>query len=222
MLEIPLEPEDRKGKPESPLVSSLKCAYELLTQRIISQPNDMMGILLHGVDTAKLESKLDIVDTKDIDELEGCFLLINLGIPDAEDIKRLKRLIENPSEIRDIIRHSSEPVSIANTIFSASQIFSTRAANFVSRRLFIITDNDSPHDQDERIKVQASQRAKDLYDLGIIIELFPLVRPGEKFDKSQFYDVCCFGTIPLLLRLTFWPRILSTAQNQRTQMHQHH
>lgn len=149
----------------------------------------MMGILLHGVDTTKLESKLDLVDTKDIDELEGCFLLINLGVPDAEDIKRLKRLIENPDEIRQIVRPSSEPVSIANTIFSASQIFSTRAANFVSRRLFIITDNDSPHGRDERIKVQATQRAKDLYDLGITIELFPLVQPGEKFNKSEFYDV---------------------------------
>lgn len=189
MLEVPPALEGKKSKSESPLVAALRCAYELLTQRIISQPNDMMGVLLHGVNTSKMESKLEAVDMKDIDDLDGCCLLVNLGIPDAEDIKRLKRLIEHPSEITETIIPSSDRVSIANTLYSASQIFSTRAPNFVSRRLFIITDNDSPQGNDERIKVLGTQKAKDLYDLGITILLFPLVRRGDTFDKSKFYDV---------------------------------
>ena len=188
MLESPPQSQDKKGVQDSAFLASLKCAYELLTQRIIAQPNDLIGVLLHGIDTRKLEAKFGMSDTKEIDELQGCYLLINPGIPSADDIKKLKLLIENPDEIHQTIIPNSEPVSIANTIFSASQIFSVRAANFVSRRLFIVTDNDRPHGTDERIKVQATQRAKDLYDLGITIDLFPLARPGERFDRSKFYD----------------------------------
>jgi hypothetical protein len=40
-----------KATPEegkSALKTSLECAYDLLLQKIISNPNDMMGILLFG------------------------------------------------------------------------------------------------------------------------------------------------------------------------------
>jgi ATP-dependent DNA helicase 2 subunit 1 len=32
-------------------------------------------------------------------------------------------------------------------------------------------------------------RAKDLYDLGVIIELFPISKPDHDFDRTKFYDV---------------------------------
>jgi ATP-dependent DNA helicase 2 subunit 1 len=40
-----------------------------------------------------------------------------------------------------------------------------------------------------RTKSQAAVRAKDLYDLGVVIELFPVSRPDQKFDRAKFYDV---------------------------------
>ncbi|KAK3294043.1 uncharacterized protein B0H64DRAFT_443131 [Chaetomium fimeti] len=45
-----------------------------------------------------------------------------------------------------------EPASMANVLFCANQVFTTNAANFGSRRLFIITDNDSPHGEDKAAK----------------------------------------------------------------------
>jgi ATP-dependent DNA helicase 2 subunit 1 len=63
------------------------------------------------------------------------------------------------------------------------------APNFTSRRLFIVTDNDDPHAQHKALKSAAAVRAKDLYDLGVLIELFPISRPEKEFDGSKFYDV---------------------------------
>jgi Ku70/Ku80 N-terminal alpha/beta domain len=41
-----LQPAEQEGK--SALKSSLESAYELLLQKIISNPGDMMGIILFG------------------------------------------------------------------------------------------------------------------------------------------------------------------------------
>ena len=78
---------------------------------------------------------------------------------------------------------------MSNVLFCANQIFTTKAANFGSRRLFIITDNDNPHPSDKAAASAAAVRAKDLYDLGVTIELFPITRGEATFDLAKFYDV---------------------------------
>ena len=52
---------DEKGK--SALKTALECAYELLLQKIISNPNDMMGILLFGT-VAHLATVVDYARNK--------------------------------------------------------------------------------------------------------------------------------------------------------------
>jgi ATP-dependent DNA helicase 2 subunit 1 len=78
---------------------------------------------------------------------------------------------------------------MANVLFCANQIFTTKAPNFSSRRLFLVTDNDNPHEKDKALRSSAAVRAKDLYDLGVVIELFPISPPGQGFERSKFYDV---------------------------------
>lgn len=78
---------------------------------------------------------------------------------------------------------------MANVLFAANHLFTTKAPNFSSRRLFIVTDNDDPHANDRNLKNSAAVRAKDLYDLGVIIELFPISKGAEEFDRVKFYDV---------------------------------
>src|SRR5690606_16496767 len=96
-----------------------------------------------------------------------CYLFTDLDIPAAEDVKALQSLAEGEDE-ENLLAPSKEPASMANVLFCANQIFTTKAANFGSRRLFIITDNDDPHFADKQAKSAAAVRAKDLYDLGVI------------------------------------------------------
>lgn len=186
MLTAPPPTDAKKQKRETPTLAALKCAYALMQQRIISNPNDMMGVLLYGTKQTKFQEE---------EEARGglaypnCYLLTDLDIPAAGDVKALKDLVEDEEEWEKLLVPSTEPVSMANVLFCANQIFTTKAPNFTSRRLFIVTDNDDPHAKDKALKSSAAVRAKDLYDLGVIIELFPISKLDHEFNRSRFYDV---------------------------------
>lgn len=186
MLKDPPPSTSKKAETDSPTVAALKCAYQIMQQRIISSPKDMMGVLLFGTEQTKFQ---DESDSRSL-SYPHCYLLNDLDIPAAEDVMSLKNLVEGDEESVDILQPSNQPVSMSNLLFCANQIFTTRAPSFGSRRLFIITDNDDPHSEDKNSRSQATVRAKDLYDLGCVIELFPISHPDHVFDRSKFYDVC--------------------------------
>ncbi|KAG4254768.1 ATP-dependent DNA helicase II subunit 1 [Fusarium proliferatum] len=185
MLEPPPPSDSKKADRDSPVQAALKCAYHLMEQRIISNPKDMMGILLFGTKKSKFQ---DSVEGPSGLGYPHCYLFTDLDVPAAEDIQALKTLVEDGEDEDEVLAPSDEPVSMSNVLFCANQIFTTKAANFGSRRLFIVTDNDNPHASDKQAKSAAAVRAKDLYDLGILIDLFPITRGDEKFDLHKFYD----------------------------------
>lgn len=176
----------RSGK-ESPATAALKCAYHLMQQRIISNPRDMIGVLLYGTQDSKFYNE-DEGSGGDL-SYPHCYLFTDLDVPSADEVKDLRALAEDEGESRDILVPSKEPVSMANVLFCANQIFTSKAPNFTSRRLFIVTDNDNPHGDNKSLRSAATVRAKDLYDLGVTIELFPISQLEYEFDTSKFYDV---------------------------------
>ena len=148
----------------------------------------MMGILLFGTEETKFRPG---------DESAGggfeyphCYLLSDLDVPAAADVKRLRSMANDEEESSKILVPSRDKVSMSNVLFCANHIFTTRAPNFTSRRLFLVTDNDNPHATSKELRASAAVRARDLYDLGVIIELFPISQPDQAFDRSKFYDVC--------------------------------
>jgi len=183
----------KKGDNDSPLSAALKCAYQLMQQRIISQPKEMMGVLLFGTEQSKF---------RDEDGRSGyphCYLFQDLDVPSAEDVKALRALVEgDDGDLQDILTPAKERVQMSNVLFCANQIFTTNAPNFGSRRLFIITDNDDPHAGDKQARSAAAVRAKDLYDLGVVIELFPISPEDKPFELNKFYEVLsiAIGTYP--------------------------
>jgi ATP-dependent DNA helicase 2 subunit 1 len=184
MLKRPPPSDNKKADRDSPTSAALKCAYQLMQQRIISNPNDMMGILLFGTK----ETKFDDTNASDM-AYPHCYLLADLDVPAASDVKRLRNLVEDEAESEEFLVPSKEGVNMSNLLFCANQVFTTNAPNFSSRRLFLVTDNDNPHADDRSLRSAAAVRAKDLYDLGVIIELFPISKPGYGFDRAKFYDV---------------------------------
>lgn len=186
MLAPPPASDSKKADRDSPVQAALKCAYHLMEQRIISNPKDMMGILLFGTEKTKFQQ-----DSSGRSGLgyPNCYLFMDLDIPSAEDVKNLKALVEEGEDDEQALKPTSDTVSMSNVLFCANQIFTTRAANFGSRRLFLVTDNDSPHSSDKAARSAAAVRAKDLYDLGVTIDLFPITRGDDKFELTKFYDV---------------------------------
>ncbi|AEO55306.1 hypothetical protein MYCTH_2298998 [Thermothelomyces thermophilus ATCC 42464] len=185
MLQQPVATDSKKADKDSAITAALKCAYQFMQQRIIAQPKDMMGILLFGTEKSKFR---DEAGGRSGSGYPHCYLLTDLDVPTAEDVKSLKALVEEGEDPDGVLVPAKEPASMANVLFCANQVFTTNAPNFGSRRLFIITDDDSPHGNDKAAKSSAAVRAKDLYDLGVVIELFPISHGGKDFDMAKFYD----------------------------------
>lgn len=195
MLTPPPPSDSKNAETDSPTSAALKCAYSLMQQRIISNPNDMMGVLLYGTEASKFQDE----------DQEGmayphCYLLTDVGVPSAEDVKALKTLAEDEEESKSLLIPVQESVLMSSVLFCANQIFTTKAPNFSSRRLFIVTDDDNPHAIDDKARNGATVRAKDLYDLGVVIELFPIAKPERNFDRAKFYDVSSLQKKSLCVR----------------------
>ncbi|CAK7266424.1 ATP-dependent DNA helicase II subunit 1 [Sporothrix epigloea] len=207
MLERPPPSKSRKADQDSAVSAALRCAYRIMQQRIITQPKDLIGILLFGTEKSKFreeppskdrDGNVTCADSLGFHHGPGyphCYLLMDLDIPAAEDVRALKSLVEEGDDPDNLLKAASpsDTVAMANVLFCANQVFTTNAANISSRRLFIITDNDDPHAGDKAARAAAAVRAKDLYDLGVVIELFPIRRDGSertsrKFDLGKFYD----------------------------------
>ncbi|EXJ83876.1 ATP-dependent DNA helicase 2 subunit 1 [Capronia coronata CBS 617.96] len=195
MLRVPPASSSKKGDRSSPLLVALKCAYHLMQQRIISTPRDKMGILLYGTEASKFYDEDE--NSRGGWSFPHCYLLTDLDVPEADDVKALKELTEAESpESAEIFKPSKEPVLMHNVLFCANQVFQQKAANFTSRRLFIVTDNDDPASSNKGSRSQATVRAKDLYDLGVTIELFPISTPEHSFDTSLFYNDIIYKSSP--------------------------
>lgn len=195
MLKEPPPSELKKADTNSPLLAALKCAYHLMQQRIISNPKDMMGILLFNTEASK--SYEEDENSRGGWSFPHCYLLTDLDVPEAEDVKALRSLVDHESDGgRAILKPANEPISMHHVLFFANQIFQNRAPNFTSRRLFIVTDNDDPHVSEKAFRTSAAVRAKDLYDLGVVIELFPISSSKHTFDTKLFYDDIVYRSNP--------------------------
>ncbi|TDZ14521.1 ATP-dependent DNA helicase II subunit 1 [Colletotrichum orbiculare MAFF 240422] len=192
MLQPPPASNSKKADKDSPMQAALKCAYQLMQQRIISHPKDMMGVLFFGTEKTKNDVEFEAETGKTSQGYPHCYIFTDLDVPAAEDVKALRTLVgadgEEAEDEDGVLVPSDEGVLMSNVFFCANSLFTTKAPNFGSRRLFIITDNDDPHGGDKEAKAGAAVRAKDLYDLGVVIELFPITRDDDKFDISKFYD----------------------------------
>ncbi|KAA8641818.1 putative DSB repair complex subunit Ku70 [Aspergillus tanneri] len=194
MLKVRPSSDPKKTQEESPTTAALKCAYHLMQQRIISNPHDMMGVLLYGTQASRFYDE-DENSRGDL-SYPHCYLFTDMDIPSAREVKELRALAGDEGKAREILAPADERVSMANVLFCANQIFTSKAPNFLSRRLFIVTDNDNPHGASKSLRSAATVRAKDLYDLGVTIELFPISQPGRAFDSSNFYDDIIYKSSP--------------------------
>ncbi|KAI1368621.1 hypothetical protein F5Y08DRAFT_325903 [Xylaria arbuscula] len=181
MLQTPPKSEDKKASQDSAALTALKCAYQVMQQRIISNPKDMIAIILFGTKETKA-TDIKLPDSH-------CYLLTDLEVPAADDVKALRGLVEEGDDADKILVPSKQPPDMVMLLRLVLHLFQTRAPNFGSRRLFIITDDDDPCAGVTRNPSwDPAVGAKDIYDHGCTIELFPITHGDSKFDTTKFYD----------------------------------
>lgn len=160
------------------LKTALEAAYETVTNRIMISPQDYTGVLLFG-------AQMD-------DDQSDVHFLLGLGLPKASQIKRLKRLIDDPDMATRFTVSEKSDSMLMDVLFDMNRHFINKAPKFLSRRILFITDDDSPVVEETEIN-KTRVRVEDLAHLKVRIEPLLLnANSGDDkvlFDTSKFYDL---------------------------------
>ncbi|KAK7207304.1 SPOC like C-terminal domain-containing protein [Myxozyma melibiosi] len=190
LMELERGPHDsEEDAPPTPLRRALAAAYNILQERIISDPSDAIGIMLFGTEYS------------DDARYPGISMLMDLDVPDIAGMKRLKDVLEYDEDFLDLAKPASEPPSIRDVLFYAGHKFYSKNEKFAYRRMFLMTNTDLPPAHSPQDRIAARTRASDLLETGIQIEPFFLSSPPKLiFDSSKFYEDILF-LMPLKSRL---------------------
>lgn len=165
------------GNEKSLVKEALSVAASVLKTKIIQSPEDKVGVVLFGVR-----------NMKNPNNFAGIHVLLELDQPDAARIRTLEDE-EKRSAAQFEERYGCDPaVPISDVFWTCSTMFNLAAVNTKqwSPRVFVFTWNDNPCASPDH-REAAHTRARDLQDLGVVMELFALPCPGKKFEMNSFW-----------------------------------
>ena len=181
--------QDSSNKITTPISTLLKITENFLKTKIISNQNDLFGIVLFNTD--KINNDMNF---------EGVNILLKIEAPNAFNIKKIKMMSEKcdpevnkegyKTELIDIFKPIENNPNKVNFLNNAMWIVQSLLKNYdkknYKRRIFLFTDNDDPisNPQEKNICIQ---RAKDMNDSDITIELFPMNFDNKRFNLNNFY-----------------------------------
>jgi ATP-dependent DNA helicase 2 subunit 1 len=160
----------------------MRACQSFYQSKIISNDKDLSGIILYGTEKNK--------NTFDFNHI---YILHELAQPSAERIIQLETLSNEKTfkkTYNDLFGSTqSKGYSLNEALWTCSNLFSNSPQRLTIKRIFIFTCNDQPHASNLTLERQAKQRAKDLNDVGIQVEVFPILTETKtKFDYKKFFQ----------------------------------
>ena len=179
--------ENSSQRITTPISTILKVMENFLKTKIISNQNDLFGIVLFNTTKSNNEMNFDGVNT-----------LFKVEAPNAFNIKRIKIMSLNcdpeinkmnyKKELNEIFSPIEEITNsnLNNALWIVHSLLNNYDKKIYKRRIFLFTNNDDPisNIQEKNICIQ---RAKDMNDSDITIELFPMNFDNKRFNLSNFY-----------------------------------
>ncbi|KAG1498347.1 hypothetical protein G6F47_008701 [Rhizopus delemar] len=167
--------KDEKG--DIPVKSAFEKIRSSMLSKVLNQPTDQVGIVLFGT-----REKQNATDN------ESVYVLQTIDIPDASRIKEIDGFIQNISTLHDKYRSIDWEFPMSDLFWVCSDAFFGSAPKYSAKRMFLITNNDNPHQNNDAIRQSSVQRAKDLITTGVEIRLFGLQKDNKPFNPSLFYN----------------------------------
>eukprot|EP00252_Welwitschia_mirabilis_P011453 TRINITY_DN25707_c0_g1_i1.p1 TRINITY_DN25707_c0_g1~~TRINITY_DN25707_c0_g1_i1.p1 ORF type:complete len:630 (-),score=139.97 TRINITY_DN25707_c0_g1_i1:36-1925(-) len=181
--------EKENGQCETCFGIVIKCIVESLKSRIINRDYDEVGVCFYNTQKKK-----------NMQESEGVYVF---NVPDREELDRpTAKFIKELSEIEGVFKKEigsqnrfipgSRENPLYNALWVAQGLLRKGSTHSTDKVIMLFTNDDDPFGiVDAGVKADMRrttiQRAKDIRDLGVNIELFPLSRPGEEFNVSIFF-----------------------------------
>ena len=164
-----------------------------LKTKIITNDNDLFCLIMYNVETP-----FNIMEEKDqYNKLnfEGIHVLIKPNPPDASLIKQIKNLADNsnPKTNQDYQQFlfkkfptSKIEISLNEALWICQTELKQYDAKDYNRRIFLFSENDNPMTNNPNDRTKTIQRAKDMLESDIILELFPM-SINKPFDLKRFF-----------------------------------
>jgi ATP-dependent DNA helicase 2 subunit 1 len=163
----------------------LAVSESFLKTKIISNEKDIIGLILYNTETTQNNFNFSGINVK-----------IPLAPPDAGLIKNIKTLqqMTNPElnlNYKQFLVENFPPSQMEISLASALTVCHSELKNYDekshNKRIFLFTDNDNPMNGNFTERNITIQRAKDMLESEIIIELFPM-NFNSSFDMRKFYS----------------------------------
>ncbi|XP_069823388.1 X-ray repair cross-complementing protein 6-like isoform X2 [Dendropsophus ebraccatus] len=159
-----------------PFDIALQCIRNVYTSKIISNDRDLLAVVFFG-------SK----ESKSADSFKHIYVLHDLDTPGAQRVLDFDKYREEKGReyFSETIGHSSD-FSLGEALWHCTNLFSNVKMKLSHKRIMLFTNEDNPHAGDSAKITQAVTKAKDLRELGIVLDLMHLEKEGG-FDISLFY-----------------------------------
>lgn len=159
---------------EVPFKQALKCALSTITRKVICSAGDLTAVVFFNTQKS-LNART---------EFPHIYILQDLDRPGAERVLKLEEVLEvSGSKFENDYGHSTN-ASVNEALWVCQTMFSNCKSKLATRSVLVFTSRDDPHSDAPQKARQARQRARDMRDSGITIELLHM---GQNFDVSKLY-----------------------------------
>lgn len=152
----------------------IRVMADMLKVKIISSPLDQVAVVLYNTRIKKNEN-----------DFKGVNVFMPLQEVSAAKIKMVEALM-NMEYFEENVG-SSNDCEFYTALWIASSIFTNSALKDATQRVFIITNQDNPNGGDIGLRDKAIQKADDMQDLNITLQLFALNPEGGHFEHGKYW-----------------------------------
>ncbi len=157
---------------------SMKLIQNIYQEKIYGSDKDLLGIIFFGTQINNMG-----------EDFKHMFMLQDLEQPSAERIKQIETFCGQNFDYKKFkseYGHSNQ-FSLDKVFWNCSNIFSLVSQKIDTKRIMMFTRESHPHADNKNQEKLAKNKAKDMNDIGILLELIPLIIADEKFDYGKFY-----------------------------------
>ncbi|KAG9010474.1 ATP-dependent DNA helicase II subunit 1 [Tulasnella sp. JGI-2019a] len=179
------QPGNKNEVQRSNLLMALECAADLQKRLVLFNPGTSVGVVLYNTDE-RYDGEGGETSVKDHHQLIQTIKQIN-----APQIQNLLSIIaEAEEDLRSLTKRFkpvSQQIAMATVFNCCTGIFRQGAPKTSVKRVFLITDNDTPPNSAHDTSV-AARTYLDLTDIGATIVPFFLSNKREPFNVAKFYS----------------------------------
>lgn len=93
-------------------------------------------------------------------QFTGVYQLLSIDLPDAPRIKKLEQWLADPESFRMAVGSAPDSALLGNALWACTMALSAKTVKTGSKRVFLFTDRDNPHDGNVALQRAAKVRAR--------------------------------------------------------------